>query len=160
MELNQNSEYSGTQLQRSTTHGSIIIVYMISWIIHALWLVLISKCGKDIHGTLYCASCTTFLFFTHFDVNYSYDLLLNSHMATQNIFIKWNNHSLNIFFPFFCFFCSSTHECAMKTGSHLWVSWEKQSSKTIVIIAPMKWWSRWLASAVYKVHNLFLNIDV
>ena len=102
MELNQNSEYSGTQLQRSTTHGSIIIVYMISWIIHALWLVLISKCGKYIHGTLYCASCTTFLFFTHFDVNY--DLLLNSHMATQNIFIKWNNHSLNIFFSFFVFF--------------------------------------------------------
>ena len=64
---------------------------------------------------------------------------------------------LTFFFPFFVFFCSSTHECAMKTGSHLWVSWEKQSSKkNIVIIAPIKWWSRWLALAVYKVHNLLI----
>ena len=35
----------------------------------------------------------------------------------HKIYIKWNNHSLHIWFPLF-FFCSWTHGCAMKTGSH------------------------------------------
>ena len=33
------------------------------------------------HGTLYCASCATFLFFTHFDVNF--DLLDNTKSIYQ-----------------------------------------------------------------------------
>ena len=65
-----------------------LIYFMISWIIHVLWLVLISKCGKYIHGTLYCTSCTTFLFFTHFDVNY--DLLLNSIVSEHLQLLEWN----------------------------------------------------------------------
>ena len=45
-----------------------------------------SKCGKNIRGTLGCASCATFLFLPHFDV--ICDLLLNRRMATWNLFVK------------------------------------------------------------------------
>ena len=36
--------------------------------------------------TLSCASCATILFLPHFDV--IYDLLLNRHMATWNLFVE------------------------------------------------------------------------
>ena len=45
-----------------------------------------SKCGKNISGTLSCASCATFLFLPYFDV--ICDLLLNRRTATWNLFVK------------------------------------------------------------------------
>ena len=45
-----------------------------------------SKCGKNISDTFGCASCGTFLFLPHFDVNC--DLLLNRRRATWNLFVK------------------------------------------------------------------------
>ena len=45
-----------------------------------------SKCGKNISDKLGYASCTTYLFLPHFDV--IYDLLLNRHTATWNLFVK------------------------------------------------------------------------
>ena len=72
--------------KEANTYGSIIIIYMISWIIHTLWLVLISKYGKFIHGTLHCASCATSLFFAQFDMNY--EVLLNRHTTTHTIYLE------------------------------------------------------------------------
>ena len=48
-------------------------------------MVLTSKCGKHICGTLDSSSYATFLLFAHFDVNY--ELLLNrqSHNDTKSI---------------------------------------------------------------------------
>ena len=51
-------------------------------------MVLTSKCGKHICGTLDSTSYATFLLFAHFDVNY--ELLLNRHTTTQNLLIKKN----------------------------------------------------------------------
>ena len=45
-----------------------------------------SKCGKNISGTLGCASCATFLFLPHFDI--ICDLLLNRRTATWNLFVN------------------------------------------------------------------------
>ena len=45
-----------------------------------------SKCGKNISDTLGCASCATFLFLPNFDV--IFDLLLNRHTATWNLFVE------------------------------------------------------------------------
>ena len=40
--------------------------------------------GKYICGTQDCTSSATFLFFVHFNMNY--DLYLNRHTTTQNLF--------------------------------------------------------------------------
>ena len=47
-----------------------------------------SKCDKNISGTLGCASCATFLFVPHFDL--LCDLLLNRRKATWNLFVLYN----------------------------------------------------------------------
>ena len=47
-----------------------------------------SKCGKNISDTLGCAPYATFLFLPPFDI--IYDLLLNRHMATWNLFVLYN----------------------------------------------------------------------
>ena len=47
-------------------------------------MVLTSKCGKHICGTLDSTSYATFLLFAHFDVNY--ELLLNSHTQQHKIY--------------------------------------------------------------------------
>ena len=85
---NPNLEYSGTQLQGSKTHinGLIIIILYNKLNYTHILMVLSSKCGKHICGTLDSSSYATFLLFAHFDVNY--ELLLNRHTTTQNLLIR------------------------------------------------------------------------
>ena len=92
--------------------------YIISSVMHALWLVLTydlledrliddviiktffnSLCGKNIGDTLGCTSCATFLLLLHFDI--ICDLLLNRHMAPWNLFVK-----LSLKFSNFLILCS------------------------------------------------------
>ena len=91
MELNPNSEYSGTQLQGSQTHMDqlLLFIWLAELYTHFDWFLYQNMVSSSMaHSTVphFFVLCTIW--------HELWSITQQTHNNTHNLFRKWNNHSI------------------------------------------------------------------